>query len=642
MKKIFTLSMTLATGLVAMAVAPEVELGENSVSQETAKVVVTPKPVAEKAIKKATLLKEALPVSGAPMQLPEANALNMYYTNPQGSYSGAIWIRKPDGNSSYFYGGIMTAPYASNTYLNKSAYVEAGKYQNVVDGDFDFEWENYTCDVANGAYVPEQAFNLTFNSLPNEYAGYAYYPPKMMLGDITYEKPFFWNDEEDQALWQCGGVLVTEEDLESLQAKFPTYSDFHYVAHPFNIGDPRYSGAYWTGTFACGTTKESGKTMTQSSIEAFEDLNELSGVTDITNIVGFFQDVKVVAPMAVSAMYLNVFNTNLAGAKLKVELYYLENGEQGEMFNSQEFEFPSSTKRSMTELSMPFKSQDASGFFLDYMLIEKDFRVVITGVEDTKFREIICPLVGMDCYGNGQWPGSWAHAYRPSTYNEFNLGAIVNGVKDGVEGTYAVRSTYYNGSSEDDGTSIAHDPVSLYLGFDLEYPYLQADAAAFNGNPTLEGIELTNEYTVNIKNENEDAVFRVNCPGALEDILVETVDGEDLPEWLYWDINKTTIAKPDKYKDVEANYFALIFALTDGAQPGGCEVKVSYKGVSNIFKINPDLSGIEGVVDNGVETVASEYYDLQGRKLYNEPVNGLFIRKDIKADGSVKSVKVVK
>ena len=115
---------------------------------------------------------------------------------------------------------------------------------------------------------------------------------------------------------------------------------------------------------------------------------------------------------------------------------------------------------------------------------------------------------------------------------------------------------------------------------------------------------------------------------------------EDIPEWLSVSVENAN----DFFTNLEAEARAYIiqFALADGAQPSGCEIEVEYKGIKNIYKVNPDLSGIEGVVESGAETVSSEYYDLQGRKLYGEPANGLFIRKDIKADGSVKAVKIAK
>ena len=52
------------------------------------------------------------------------------------------------------------------------------------------------------------------------------------------------------------------------------------------------------------------------------------------------------------------------------------------------------------------------------------------------------------------------------------------------------------------------------------------------------------------------------------------------------------------------------------------------------------MSAVETIAAEA-QTVKSVYYDLQGRQI-SEPAQGLFIRQDIKADGSKSSVKVIK
>jgi len=57
----------------------------------------------------------------------------------------------------------------------------------------------------------------------------------------------------------------------------------------------------------------------------------------------------------------------------------------------------------------------------------------------------------------------------------------------------------------------------------------------------------------------------------------------------------------------------------------------------DIQKLN---AGVGSVVSDAA-TVSSAYYDLQGRKIA-EPSRGLYIRQDVKADGTIETVKVVK
>lgn len=82
----------------------------------------------------------------------------------------------------------------------------------------------------------------------------------------------------------------------------------------------------------------------------------------------------------------------------------------------------------------------------------------------------------------------------------------------------------------------------------------------------------------------------------------------------------------------DVNAFALV---------GGGDWAVNELDICDMWIGGP--LGEDGV--NGVEiseTVATEYYNLQGLKLAEAPVKGIFVKKEIKANGAVKAVKVVK
>ena len=651
MKKIFTLSMALTGASVIMAASPEVSLDAvGNASENVLKSEYSAPAVLKKAdrvsVEESALFKSASALNSASANnAPEASAVNLYYAGPNGGFYGYTYLDNAQGRTTYFNDGALAPAYVDNTFLNRSTYVEDGKYMLVADGDYNFAWSTYAFDG------DVTAFNLTYESFPNDYAGYAWFAPTLKLGDKSYRKPAMWNNEELNLLYQVGGTLYNEETMENRKTNNPTYTNFRYIAHPYCQTDPQFHGSYATNIFAYGPTIISGQTASNYAISAWDDVQELSGVTDVTDIKAFYQDIACPAPMVISFGYMNIQANYKAGAKLKFEFYTLENGEPKDLFNSYEYELPGSftTTGSLTRLQVkiPFTSKDAAGFDVDYTIVDKDFRVVVTNLDDPNINMFRWLVVGMDRFGNGLEPGK-PGASSVAVYHRGNIGAYCVGKKDGVDGTYAVQNYYYNyGEDEDEngetlGTWTVQDPISFDLGFDMEYPYLQVAGAALNGSNKITGVELAKEYTANVKNASQRAIYQVMCPGSVDDVLVETVDGEDVPEWLYYEVNNTMIKPGTGYEEATPNYFALVFALEDGANPGGCEVKVSYKGQYNIFKINPDLSGIEGVVDNGVENVASEYYDLQGRKLSVEPLNGLFIRKDIKADGSVKAVKVVK
>lgn len=77
----------------------------------------------------------------------------------------------------------------------------------------------------------------------------------------------------------------------------------------------------------------------------------------------------------------------------------------------------------------------------------------------------------------------------------------------------------------------------------------------------------------------------------------------------------------------------------EGLDPGAfhsmCDAWGGY-AAPDAFKI---ALAVEGIAADA-ETVSSAYYDLQGRKVA-QPEKGLYIRQDVKADGSVSAVKVI-
>lgn len=121
---------------------------------------------------------------------------------------------------------------------------------------------------------------------------------------------------------------------------------------------------------------------------------------------------------------------------------------------------------------------------------------------------------------------------------------------------------------------------------------------------------------------------------------VETVrfSGEGCDEWIL-----VTPGAPDAQTGEQA-LTVEVDPLPDGMTSRKGEVIVEICGARQVIAVEQDVrfSGIGSVTGDAAATVSSACYDLAGRRLADEPASGLYIRKDVKADGSLSAVKVVK
>ena len=212
-----------------------------------------------------------------------------------------------------------------------------------------------------------------------------------------------------------------------------------------------------------------------------------------------------------------------------------------------------------------------------------------------------------------------------------------------------------NGLSAIDGNYYAYDLTgqvetggyapSMNWKLEVEYPYTipaYALTAAAGGTPDRFEISDT-EVDVKWFGVQDLTVAQIDF---ISDMDVKDLEAnmefssEELKNAIYY-----SIIKRNDYESVGG------FALTTTAKylqviakesiPAGSWIKLNNKNTS--LKINLpayEMSGIGDVVADG-EALATEYFDLQGRKLAGE-ANGIVIKKMTMADGSVKAVKVVK
>lgn len=99
------------------------------------------------------------------------------------------------------------------------------------------------------------------------------------------------------------------------------------------------------------------------------------------------------------------------------------------------------------------------------------------------------------------------------------------------------------------------------------------------------------------------------------------------------------------YGDVTPADYCPLPGLDAGAYHSMCDGWGGYAAPEHYeAALSFGSNGTDGINDTAisVETVAVNFFNLQGQKLNVEPENGVYIRREIKADGSVEARKLVK
>lgn len=637
MKKIFTLSLALVAVATAFASNPNVKVVNESTEAMSVKVDKKALAVESKCADVKVLRNDIAPVN-APAAAGDEN-VTLQYAYPAGTMFNYLFFSS-NGEPGYWSSAptYCTVPALDDITFRNNSYFVVGTEPKRANEGYEYTW---TFKFDSGDKTETSDYNLEWPTTPAFYYNYGINTPILSMGgNEEFQLGYTIERNGEETLYPNfvvtgGGNYVSDDDKQyyednngwtDMEVKYKLYNasykgaESYYTSNVFNIGDRPAAG------------------VTMASInDAWAELmvNDETDITDV-KLVGMGQ----VFPdpgqaWSISSIDMTVYGNIDAGATFDVCFYTLgANNTPDQLIKkftyTVEEKVGSLAKAEPLSFEIPFTTVDEIGDELGYQIIEGGMVMMFEGLADNAKIHAFAPPVG-------------AYPHKKGIINnlsEYNLYGLVQYKEDGVEKTSMVANLYMFGTSEEDDSWTW--PVTFNFEMVAEYPYMIPMEVISAGAEEWAEVESeADDITVELKNADDYSVFQVYCSGTVEDLSMYRV-GEDteIPEWLSVGIEDAN----DYFNNLtgEARAYVIQFALTDGAQPGGCEVAIEYKGIKNVYKINPDLSGIEGVVDNGVETVASEYYDLQGRKLYNEPANGLFIRKDIKADGSVKSVKVVK
>lgn len=596
MKKFFTLSFAVAAA-VSVCAAPQLS-SLASVEKASPKASVFGKLTRNDVT--GTILKNAKTDGLTVKAIPEGATVTHYAAFPYGSFFSNNSFTM-NGQSGYAYPIMLLPAYAENEWENCSFYATDAGYQSAVN-EFSYAWNyqnfNYEDATATGSVL----------SVMNQPSDPYFYCLKGWMSDA----PALTVGTDSVYMYTGATVYGGKGGLPEWFSTMNGLTDVENMGvYPFNIYSDDYSRVTSAGLFGLASNDADGF-WKQGYTEA--------GYTDFS-VLGIAQVIaKPVVPYALSSVTVYAYVDCTAGAELSLTFYKV--GEDGSLTVIKEAThkfaeaFSSATAGAYAEIPVKFTTEDEYGFEIDYQLIDHEILMVVSGYDNGGFTNFDIPAA---------WAimGTGAEVIEP-----LGLYGLCSYTQDGSQVAGLKTFPYYLAFNSAPGEYVY--PSSALISLDMEYPYLQT----FYDLVSNKAVEAKSEYSINLE-AGGYIFYGLYCSGAADDIVIS-----DYPEWLQVEIS-------DKTQDVDGltgEYVEVGFAVADNATNVGesCDIVLDYKGSKQTFHITHAAAGVESIAKDNVEVVAVEYYNIQGQKLNAAPENGIFIQKNIKADGSISNVKVVK
>lgn len=554
--------------------------------------------------------------------LPDGVTPTIYYSDPSGAFYPMNSFSL-NGAEGYVLPAILVPAYATLDWINYSYYMATdattGRETPTLVGS-DATWSWSYADFY-GSEATAETEDLTTSNQPMPLKGFPEVAPVLTAnGDanLQYETNF--------PIYGGNGAYG-EAFLTANSSTGYVVSDLVYTGvKSYDVFSDNFYGHLYTGSFGSGAN-DFGDGTNANPGSGWDAWATYYGFTDysVDGMVQIFN--KPASPYALNDLTVLAFVDCAAGAELNFTFFKLNDEGQvtSEVVKEYTYTFAEAYNSNSTgmyyPITVPFTSTDALGFELDYQLIDCGMAMMITGFYDSAFTTFDLPVAFyLDGTTSTIVGGTSFYAY--TTFN-YNGQAMAN--------LFQFPYSFYT----DKTYTTTISPVSMNITMNLEYPYLQV----YGNYTTGEGYEPKAEYTVGAYAGGSVEIGML-CSAYASDIIYETADGSDIPSWLTVEISDNTF----DYSGLTGEDVIVKFSVDANVEDVNhtCDIVLSYKGQTQTFHVNHYSSSVENIGNDAVETVESEYYNLQGQKLVAAPQNGVFIQKNIKDDGSVQNVKVVK
>lgn len=621
MKKIFTLSLAIATGAAAFAVTPITKDLSSSANGESVQTVNMSRAHSTEAVR-AQFSKE-IPTAGERKNAPAVKAAtsesNLLYYLPTSTYTSTI-TGEYSGTELIIPAMCFIPPYVDNVFYNATWYAEADGPTYVDNTGLTYNW-------TWGNNKSETAIDLTIANEPSMNAGYGITAPVLSSDGKTYQSGQQGSDQFEPNFLIFGGngdanVLLDLYGQDGLtNAAVGGAYPFIFTADDFvNFG---FGGA-WIYAAKGQDKAEFEDTWSRDIQRAGIDNAQLKSFAQLLSFGG--------APVALSYIKLNALVTCPANTVITMTMREItEDGYIGETIYTSDFTITESMTEGNVELEFPITSTDGIDE-INYLVVNSDVMVEFTGFADL---DLFALPTANFLYVNTDTQQEDEKYNMPSS--ESTIYACFSGTKNGESTATYIRSTTLSGWYNEDKTRVNFCQLTSFrMQVGMEYPYLQTIAYAHQDDAQYTNLEAKDEAVNITLDEGETAEIVALCPGEAADIVFTTADGGELPAWM---IAEAYSAQEIEEEDQDQKY--VYIALLNEGGNANIDVMATYKGQSQTFHITA-TGGINDVNTGAAEVIAREYFDLQGRKLNAAPEAGLYIERAVKADGSATTTKLAK
>jgi hypothetical protein len=310
------------------------------------------------------------------------------------------------------------------------------------------------------------------------------------------------------------------------------------------------------------------------------------------------------AAFGLEKVYVDAWVTSALTSDIKLDVYRFNTstalGERigGGYISASEITPSTSYQR----IGIPIITSDGELEEQSFLNITGDVLIVVSGEDGICFPTLMMKVTG---------------PWHCSAY--YLLDVFDTETNEVTDTNYLAIATRQTWSIIDDGLKV----VSFCFFYDGEYTWIESDDDVDALEVTLPAAGGKQNLTLYPYSDFFDA---------------SQFSGEGVDEWLY--------VYADQEQDSDTGAQDVVFeaeALPDGVAGRATKVLVEIPGAQVTVTVKQgDTSGLDTIDGDASDVVSSQIYDLQGRKLNAVPQSGLYIRRDVKANNTVTTTKVVK